>query len=200
MFFFLGRYGKGPFTIIFTILLPDSIEKPNTFEVELAPLAEMPHTVFTVLNMIQLRLFDKTSLVYADSSRIQGGSPYHATTEVSNKLLDRYEKFGLLDFPLGFKEYIPSFDHQSFTIDIVNDATSGPTLVINLSDNSPSNLGNDKDLERRVICFGRIVSGLETLKRIQDAPKGADGYTLEPRIEIEAVRLLRHTRSSTSRV
>jgi cyclophilin family peptidyl-prolyl cis-trans isomerase len=200
---FSERHGKGPFTIIFTLLLPGSMGKPNAFEVELAPLVEMPHTVFTVLNMIQLRLFDKTSLVYADSNRIKGGSPNHATTDTSTQLIERYEKFGLRDFPLGFKEYIPSLDHQSFTLDIAGDSTSGPTLIINLTNNSPSNHDDDdddKELEHRATCFGRIISGFETLNLIQNAPKGPDGYTLEPRVEIQTVRLQRKSHTAPSQV
>ena len=172
-------------------------EEPNVFEVELAPLSEMPHTVFTFLDLVHLRLFDGTSFAAADNSRIEGGSPNHAPTPHAVKLHERYAKFGYNRSPLGFYEYSPSFPHEAFTIGFTGSPVPGPTLAINLMDNSASR-GPDDHGKRGEPCFGKIISGFDTLQRIQSAPRAADGYRLALNIEITSVRLKRANKNSQS--
>jgi cyclophilin family peptidyl-prolyl cis-trans isomerase len=166
-------------------------EEPNVFEIELAPLSEMPHTVFTFLDLVHLQLYDGTSFIAADNSRIEGGSPNHAPTPHAVKLHERYAKFGYNRSPLGFNEYSPTFPHEAFTIGFAGSPISGPTLAINLMDNSATRGPNDELGRRGDPCFGKIISGFDTLQRIQTAPRAADGYRLAMNIEIASVRLKR---------
>ena len=194
-FYVIIRYGKGPFVITFTLKFPETMGpsvEPNVFEVELAPLSEMPHTVFTLLDLIDLQLFDGTSFVSADNALIEGGSPNHAPTPKSVKLHERYAKFGYNRSPLGFNEYSSEFPHKEFTIGFTGSPIAGPTLAINMMDNSDVR-GPDKHGRNGDPCFGKVISGFDTLQRIQNAPKAADGHRLAMNVEIETVRLKRNT-------
>jgi cyclophilin family peptidyl-prolyl cis-trans isomerase len=165
-------------------------EDPNTFQVELFPLSELPHTIFTFLDMVDLRLFDGTAFVAANGSRIEGGAPI-LTEQSSVKILERYSKYGYNHrSPLGFNEYSPQYPHVAFTIGFKGrHPAAGPALAINMMDNSE--IRGPGDNRRGDPCFGKIISGFDTLQRIQKAPRAADRYRLALNVQIVSVRQLR---------
>lgn len=148
----------------------------------------MPHTIFTLLDLVDLQLFDGTALIAADGNKIEGGSPNSASsTQQSVKLHERYAKFGYHRSPLGFNEYSREYPHEKFTIGFTKNGQggniSGPSLAINLQDNTEARDGEP--------CFGKVVRGQDTLLRIAKAPKAADGYRLAMNVDIVSVRLVR---------
>jgi cyclophilin family peptidyl-prolyl cis-trans isomerase len=162
--------------------------EPNVFEVELAPLSVMPHAIFTFLDLVDLQLYDGTAFIAADANRIEGGSPNHADPEQSVKLHQRYAKFGYNRSPLGFNEYSDEYPHTQYTIGFSGSPIAGPTLAINLG-NTTAARGPDEYGMHADPCFGKVVSGFDTLKRISEAPRAANGYRLAMNVQIETVRL-----------
>lgn len=162
--------------------------EPNTFDVELAPLNIMPHSIFTFLDLIDLQLYDGTAFVAADANRIEGGSPNHANGPTSVKLHERYAKFGYNRSPVAFNEYSEDFPHTQFTMGFTGSPMTGPALAINLSDATATRGPGENGLGADP-CFGKVVSGFDTLKRISEAPRAADGVRLAFNVGIETVRL-----------
>uniref|UniRef100_A0A7S1D247 PPIase cyclophilin-type domain-containing protein n=1 Tax=Cyclophora tenuis TaxID=216820 RepID=A0A7S1D247_CYCTE len=188
------EHGKGPFVVEFKLKFPTTMGpavEPNTFGVELASLSEMPHTIFTFLDLVDLQLFDGTAFVAANAMQMEGGSPGHAATDRAIKLYERYAKFGYSRSPLAFNEYSPRFPHEQFTVGFVGSPVAGPGLVINMVNNSETR-GLNEHGRPTSPCFGKVIQGFDTLARMQSAPKSADGYRLAKNIEIESVRIVRN--------
>jgi cyclophilin family peptidyl-prolyl cis-trans isomerase len=175
------------FTLSFPISM--STDGPTTFTVELAPVTDMPHTVVTFLDLVHLQLFDGTAFVSANSQQIEGGSPNNADVSRSVKLYETYARYGYTRTPLGFNEYSEKHPHAPFTIGFVGYPHAGPGLAINMADNTKSR-GPDSDGMGGQPCFGTIVSGFDTLTRIQAAPRSVDGYRFAKNVEIKSVRLV----------
>ena len=187
------EYGNGPFQVEFRLEFPATMgpeEEPNKFLVELASLAEMPHTIFTFLDLIDLQLFDDTAFVSANALQIEGGAPIHAPTEHTVKLYERYAKFGYGRTPLAFNEQSDQFPVQKFALGFAGAPIGGPGLVIHMSDHRDD---TDTDGLNKAV-FGKVVRGFDTLARVQAAPKSADGYRLAKNIRIVSVRLVRNNR------
>jgi cyclophilin family peptidyl-prolyl cis-trans isomerase len=159
--------------------------EPNKVLVELASLVEMPYTIFTFLDLVDLQAFDGTAIVGANNTQIEGGDPRHAPNHAhAVKLQQRYNKFGYNDRgPLAFIEHSPNYNHEKFTIGFQGSPRPGPALAINMADNADQRSGEP--------CFGKVVKGFDTLVRIQTAPKNEDGYRLQNKVVIEKVRLVR---------
>ena len=176
----LSRYGNGPFFIEFVLQFPDD-EETASFQIELAPLSDMPHTVFVFMELLTFHLFDGTTILGADGRFVEGGNPTNTIDSAQAvRLSERYAKFGYQP-PLAFGEYSPNHPHKEFTIGFVDD---GPTFAINMIDNS--RLRGPE--ERNDPCFGKVVSGFETLTRLQNASKEDNGYELVHPVEIVRVQ------------
>jgi len=184
-------HGPGPFKVEFTLLFPRNMgtEGPSTFSIELAQLSDMPHTISTFLELVDLQLFDGTAFVSSSAQMIEGGSPNHADVSRSVKIYETYFKYGYNRTPLGFNEYSTKHPHIPWTIGFLGSPHAGPILAINMADNSKSR-GPTSDGHGGEPCFGTIISGFDTLKRIQSAPKSADGNRLAKNVEILSVRLI----------
>jgi cyclophilin family peptidyl-prolyl cis-trans isomerase len=139
------------------------------------------------LDLVDLQLFDGTAFIAADANRIEGGSPNHADSDQAAKLHARYAKFGYNRSPLGFNEYSEDYPHTQFTIGFSGSPIAGPALAINLGDETATR-GPDEHGMHGDPCFGKVVSGFDTLKRISEAPRAADGYRLASNVQIETVR------------
>jgi len=153
------EYGKGPFLIQFNVQFPDE-ENTEAFQVQLASLTEMPHTIFVLMELIHLKAYHGT-VIKASEGTLDAGSPTDADKSVAVKVWDRLVKYGY-EKPVSFKEHSGTFPHEEFTIGFVE---AGPALAINTVDNTQVRGPAGRDDP----CFGKVVSGFETLTRIQEA-------------------------------
>lgn len=159
------RYGKGPFLIQFNVKFPDG-EDTQSFQVELANLSEMPHTVFVFMELLSLKAYHGT-VIKTGQGTIEAGSLTDVDNAVAAKSLGRLVKYGY-EKPISFVEHSKSLKHNEFTVGFVN---SGPALAINTIDNT-----KERGPEgRNDPCFGKVVSGFETLTRIKET----DGSSFE---------------------
>jgi cyclophilin family peptidyl-prolyl cis-trans isomerase len=164
-------------------------EGPNSFVMVLAPLSDMPHTIYTFLDLVDLNLFEGSSFIAANDQQIEGGSPNHADMKRSVKLYERYAQHGYHRHLLGYNEYSERHPHTPFTVGFSGGAHPGPTLVINMADNTEAR-GPQADGRGGEPCFGTIVSGFDTLERIQSARKSSDGYRFAKNVVIQTVRVI----------
>lgn len=164
------EYGKGPFLLQFNVKFPDK-EETESFQVQLASLSQMPHTVFVLMELIHLKIYHGTVIKSIEGGILEIGNPKDAPTDVSVKLLDRLVKYGY-ENPIAFREDSGAFTDEELTIGFVE---SGPTLAINTADNTKER-GSDPS-------FGKVISGQDVLTRIQEA----NGSSVEL-VSVERVR------------
>lgn len=160
------RYGKNTKLFEFKLLFPGDRE-PSSFQVKLANLSEMPHAVFVFLELSTLRVYDGATIVQADSRAITSGPTQDE--ERASKLRDRLQKFGY-ESPIALRESSPSLPHQKYTIGFVGD---GPAFSINMEDNSAER-GPEG---RHDSVFGTVVTGFDTLARVQEYVTDNNGST-----------------------
>lgn len=167
------EYGKGPFIIQFNVKFPGEAQQ-ESFQVQLANLSEMPHTIFVLMELIHLKAYEGT-VIKAGDKTLEAGNLADADNAVAVKLLDRLVKYGY-EKPVAFREHSELFKHEEFTIGFVE---AGPALSINTADNTKERGPEGRD----DACFGKVVSGFETITRIQDA----NGSAIEL-VSVERVR------------
>mmetsp|Transcript_21019 Transcript_21019/g.48545 ORF Transcript_21019/g.48545 Transcript_21019/m.48545 type:complete len:199 (+) Transcript_21019:112-708(+) len=182
------------------------LDNSPSFVIELFSLGEMPHTVFTLLNLVDLQIYDGTAFVAANHVSMEGGSPSHATdAERTVKLYERLAKFGYGRSPLAYHELSPQPKILTFTD--ANNATAttamiekytmgftsmtGSGLILYMNDIVVEDDFNNDD--HRGPCFAKVVQGFSTLERILKVPKAADGYRLARNVEITSARLVRQS-------
>lgn len=166
MFVSSPRYGKGPFLIRFNVRFPGE-EETESFQVQLANLGDMPHTIFVLMELISLKVYDGTVIKSREEGIIEAGNLVDADHAVSAKVMGRLVKYGY-EKPISFVERSDSLHHDELTVGFVN---SGPTMAFNTIDNTKKR-GPEGSNDP---CFGKVVSGYDTLLRIQQS----DGAPVE---------------------
>ena len=152
----LERFGEAPYRVEFdvTILRVGGDMKSKfrgTFIVEMAPLDEMPHSVYTFLHMIDNKLWDDTSFIHS-SEHIILAMPRSPSGD-KHELLENSEGTSLL-----FQEYSEHFPHVKYTLGF-SGRPGGPLFYIstedNTSDHGPG--GQDDHIlhEEADPCFGK---------------------------------------------
>ena len=143
---------------------------------EMASLDQMPHSVFTFLEMVSNGLLNGCSFILNAVHELKAaplpydGSPPH---EKAKAFLDH----GLES--VAFREYSPEFPHSQYTVGFAADGS--PSFYINTEDNSAIHVGEP--------CFAKIVSGHDVVQRMNKMPT-RNGIWLEHRIGIKEVTIL----------
>jgi cyclophilin family peptidyl-prolyl cis-trans isomerase len=170
----LQKYGPGPHRVeIELIFAPD--ERPNSFIVELAPLDTMPHSVDTFLEMVSSGLWDGCSFVM-NAVHVVKASPLPVDEHAVDKL-DAFEKKGL--HHLAFSEFSEDYNHEPYTLGFAGG--DSPSWYINTEDNT--------DFHRGEPCFGKVVSGFDTIDKLKTRPT-KDGIWYKHRVEIKHAKIL----------
>jgi hypothetical protein len=144
--FFFTSYGKGPYYAEFHLQFPESSGATDILVVEFPSRNELPHSVFTLIDLVQAKLYDGTSIVSKRDGALRiGASPPHTA-----RLSQRYKALGYGESALSFIESSPSFACRKHSVGLVG---RGPALEIHISDRHV----NDQDRT----CLGRVVQGME---------------------------------------
>ena len=175
--FLLCRYGEGPYVVRFTLDFPSGEREPNQFEVKIFNPRDMPHTVYTFLNMIDHGLYVDTAIDFKSDKIVGGGDPYTVTpSSLKSKVLKRFADIGLSYYRTLFfeKESSPNSPCRASRFSL-NDR--GPGFMIYLDDEIDNNLNN---------CFGVIQTGRDTLRRIAESQASRENGQLTSKIPIVA--------------
>jgi len=134
------------------------VETPtHTLVLEMAPLELMPHSVYTFLEMVDAKLVDGCSFVlYAMNTIKAAPLPYDGSRPTAK--VKAFRKLGL--DTLSFREYSKDYPHEQFTVGFAADGS--PDFYINTGDNTDQHVGEP--------CFARIVSGFDTIEKMEDEP------------------------------
>jgi cyclophilin family peptidyl-prolyl cis-trans isomerase len=165
------RFGVGPFHVQIKFVLDYylkekktySDEHIGTFEIELAPLKEMPHSVHLFLEQISHGLWSNRQglAFHINTNHILLGGP---TTKEARKVFQQYN----LDH-LAFPEYSESFPHDEYTLGF-SGRPGGPSFYINTANNShvhgPGGQTQHALSEFADACFAKVVSGFDALHDI----------------------------------
>lgn len=182
------RFGPGPHQVEFIIELPDA-SSFQKFVIELAPLEKMPHSVHLFLDQVYHELWNDCSFVFNAPHVIQAGAfPVSNSGKSFEDKMEEFEEVGLES--VHFQEYNSEFPHEEWTVGF---ADTGPDFYINIQDNTekhgPRSSGGELFDESVDPCFGKVVSGHETIKRIHELPVDSD-YVLESLVRIVKARIV----------
>lgn len=172
----IEKYGSGFHRVEIELVFPDHHRGPTKFIIELAPVDIMPHSVHTFLEMVSTGLLDGCSFIlYALHVLKAAPLPYDGTS-AAEKAKAFLEK-GLES--VAFKEYSDDFPHKKYTVGFAADGS--PSFYINTEDNREIHVGDP--------CFGKVVSGFDTVQRLQANPT-RNGIWFERRIGIKSARVI----------
>eukprot|EP00532_Pseudo-nitzschia_australis_P001190 CAMPEP_0168193192 /NCGR_PEP_ID=MMETSP0139_2-20121125/18464_1 /TAXON_ID=44445 /ORGANISM="Pseudo-nitzschia australis, Strain 10249 10 AB" /LENGTH=422 /DNA_ID=CAMNT_0008116509 /DNA_START=169 /DNA_END=1437 /DNA_ORIENTATION=+ len=180
----IAKYGSGvirvkmdlifPGTTVDGDVLPDT--GPSTIIIEMASLDIMPHSVYTFLEMISAKLLDGCSFIL-NALHVLKAAPLPYDNSSASIKARQFQDHGLES--VAFREYSHDFPHDKYTVGFAADGS--PSFYINTEDNSEIHVGEP--------CFARIVSGFNTVQRLEDLPT-RNGIWFEQRIGIKEVTIL----------
>lgn len=162
----------------------------GAIEVELAP-AQAPSTAANFLRYVDARRYDDgrfhRTVTPANQPQnkvkievVQGGvAPAHEKEDFAPIALERTRDTGLR--------------HQDGTLSMARDGpdTATSDFFICIGDRPELDFGGARNPDGQgFAAFGRVVSGMDVVRRIQAAP--ADGQTLTPPVRIRSVRRSRN--------
>lgn len=178
------RYGPGPYTVEFTVLLEG---EKYYFSVETAPNHLLPHSVYTFMSMVETKAWDRSMFFFSDFHR---GIVISSVHEVDGVPVNSE-----LTSQLLFPEYSAQFPHVSHTLGF-GGRPGGPNFYINLMDNSsthgPGGQRNHDLSEEADTCFAKITHGQDIVKLINESISRRSFHC-----EIESIRHYQTTNPGT---
>jgi cyclophilin family peptidyl-prolyl cis-trans isomerase len=153
---------------------------------ELAPLDEMPHTVWFFLNQVDQGLYNHADFGFKFNAPhvTQAGT-------FTQEAKERFHGSGLGEVLVT--EYSHAFPHETYTVGLTG-RPGGPNFYINTRDNSkwhgPGGYAADGSADA---CFGRITRGSKIIDRIRgltgDLHDG-DRKDIQPSPSIHSMKVL----------
>ena len=184
----LEWFGPGPHRVQLEVEYPrwreDGPTEPDdwprvrgVFEVELAPVHEMPIAVNLFLQQVHHKLWDGCVFVINAMHILQAG-PHRFASDNDGyydanvpDLMDRFVDAKLDKMP--FQEYNKNFPHEQYTLGFAG-RPGGPDFYVNKIDNSvnhgPGGQGHHDLHEEADPSFGRIVGGTEIIQELNRIP------------------------------
>ena len=172
----IEKYGAGVHRIELELEFPDSPDGPNTLVIEMAPLELMPHSVFTFMEMVDAKLFDGCSFILNAMHVIKAAPLPYDGSSASAKVRS-FTKRGLES--VAFREYSPDYPHEQYTVGFAADGS--PSFYFNTQDNTDIHVGDP--------CFGKIISGIDTVQRLEASPT-RNGIWYRQRIGLKRATIL----------
>jgi len=169
------KYGDGPHRVEIELEFPGDTST-SSFVVEMAPLNLMPHSVDTFLGMVSAGLWDGCSFVM-NAVHVIKAAPLPTVGNDAREKLAAFESEGLNH--VAFHEYSEDFPHEQYTLGFTGG--DSPNWYINTEDNT--------DIHRGDPCFGKIVDGLNVVRRLGAQPT-KDGIWYEKRVGIKRARII----------
>lgn len=171
----LEKYGGGVKQVEMELVFPDGKDGPTKFVIAVDDNL-MPHSSFTFLEMVSSGLMDGCSFILNALHVLKAAPlPYDGSSAAAKARA--FTEMGLES--VAFKEYSDSFPHTKYTVGFAADGS--PSFFINTEDNTEIHVGDP--------CFGRIIEGFDTVKRLEASPT-RNGIWFAKRIGIKKARVL----------
>jgi cyclophilin family peptidyl-prolyl cis-trans isomerase len=191
----LEKFGPGPHRVEVQLAFDPDSKLEGTADrivLEMAPVDELPHTVYWFLEQVDRKLYDKCSFHRNARHVIQAGPVGNFLTAPNEGLLKRFKESGF-DSVL-FQEYSSEYRHYKYTLGLAG-RPGGPDFYINMQDNSRlhgpgGQSGNDPDDADP--CFARVVEGFDAVARMHQSDIDEDGGYRHMRhnVAIQYMRIL----------
>mmetsp|Transcript_16146 Transcript_16146/g.44709 ORF Transcript_16146/g.44709 Transcript_16146/m.44709 type:complete len:468 (-) Transcript_16146:230-1633(-) len=180
----IAKYGSGVIRVKMDLIFPEvrsggelrADSGPNAIIIEMASLDIMPHSVYTFLEMVSANLLDGCSFIL-NALHVLKAAPLPYDGSSASTKARQFLDHGLES--VAFREYSHQFPHDKYTVGFAADGS--PSFYINTEDNSEIHAGEP--------CFARIVSGFDTVRRLENMPT-RNGIWFEHRIGIREVTIL----------
>lgn len=171
----MRKYGGGVKQVEMELVFPDGKEGPTKFVIAIDDNL-MPHSSLTFLEMVSSGLMDGCSFILNALHVLKAAPlPYDGSSAAAKARA--FTELGLES--VAFKEYSDSFPHTKYTVGFAADGS--PSFFINTEDNTEIHVGDP--------CFGRIIEGFDTIKRLEASPT-RNGIWFAKRIGIKRARIL----------
>lgn len=153
------KYGPEPYRVEMVLQFPESMHDEGRADeekilFELGPLKYVPYSTYKFLEIMDT---------------FKGGAFHRRAGHVLQAMVTTRAHH------LAFQEYHPQFPHVKHTLGYAG-RPGGPEFYISTVDNSenhgPASQGSKTEADS---CFGKIVDGLDVVKRMQKQPGGAKG-------------------------
>lgn len=134
--------------------------------IEMAPMDEMPHTIYTFLEQVSMGLYDDGGYAFHHNGNhiIMGSPEVNHLTPQDMDPLQRFTDSGMAS--VLFQEYSYEFPHTPYTIGFAG-RPGGPGFYVNTQDNSnlhgPNGYAQDGSADP---CFGSVTRGQDVIDRI----------------------------------
>lgn len=175
------RYGSGPYRIRVAVFIQ---EKRKYFDIETAPIDEMPHSIYTFMELISNKVFDNTVFVH-NADHVMLATPYD---------LDGKGEHPKSTKTLLFPEYSSDFPHVQHTIGFQG-RPGGPDIYVNLEDNienhGPGGQKHHQLVEEADPCFAKVVTNLDVLEELAKLNRKAEDENEVFVTKIESMRIIR---------
>ena len=172
----ISKYGSGVHKVEIELIFPDHRRGPTNFTIELASDSMMPHSVHTFLEMVSEGLLDGCSFIL-NALHVLKAAPLPFDGSSAAAKARSFADKGLES--VAFREYNSHYPHKQYTVGFAADGS--PSFYINTEDNSEVHVGDP--------CFGKVVEGIDTVKRLQDNPT-RNGIWFERRIGINSANII----------
>lgn len=172
----IEKYGLGPYRVEIELVFPGNLDGPKKFVLEMAPVNSMPHSVHTFLEMVSTGLLDGCSFIL-NALHVLKAAPLPYDGSSASEKARAFTKLGLES--VAFREYSHDYPHEQYTVGFAADGS--PSFYINTEDNSEIHAGDP--------CFAKVISGFETIKRLEASPT-RNGIWFEKRIGIRKAVIL----------
>ena len=143
----------------------------DSFIIEMAPIDEMPHSVYWFLSQVDRGFFDRCGFHQNPGHVIQGGPVPNFIWAPNQNLRGVFEDKALTS--VLFQEYSPEFPHEKYTIGYAG-RPGGPDFYISTTDNTkihgPFGQVGYADPSEADPCFAKVVSGFEAVDRMMNIP------------------------------
>jgi len=189
----LERHGHGPHLIEIVVQFDShkGFNDQGVFTVRMAPLEEMPHSVYWFLEQVQRKLYDGCSFHRNAGHVVQAGPAPNFLSPPNPQLNKRFKDAGFDS--ILFQEYSKKFPHEKFTLGYAG-RPGGPDFYISMQNNTeihgPGGQGSYVDSMEADACFAKVVNGFDVVERIHTSPvEKGDYHALEANIAIVSMKI-----------
>jgi cyclophilin family peptidyl-prolyl cis-trans isomerase len=202
LYAFFFRFGPGPHHVEINLQFDPAFPKAKDTDtdkgrmvVALAPVNEMPHTVYLFLEQVSHKLYDGTSFHRNAGHVMQGGPTPNFLSTPNARLQLRFEESGFKS--VLFQEYSPNSPHEKYTLGMAG-RPGGPDFYVSTKNNTdlhgPGGQTSYEDPSEADPCFAKIIEGTEFVDRMQLGPVKAGGYrALKDNVAITSMQILSAT-------